>query len=66
MENLPLRGINKYSPAHGDHMARIRANTNHRKTESPYDTEAIAVGRSKCARGAQKVMVCWAGVDRRG
>jgi hypothetical protein len=40
-------------------QTRSRANTN------PYDTKAIAVGRSGCACGAQKVRVCWGGVGRR-
>jgi hypothetical protein len=39
---------------------RTRTNTN------PYDTKAIAVGRSGCACGAQKVGVCWGGVGRCG
>jgi hypothetical protein len=43
-------------------LARTRTRTN----TSPYDTRAIAVGRSGCACGAQKVRVCWAGVDRDG
>ena len=39
---------------------RTRTNTN------PYDTKAIAVGRSGCACGAQKVRVYRGGVGRRG
>jgi hypothetical protein len=39
---------------------RTRTNTN------PFDTKAIAVGRSGCACGAQKVRACWGGVGRRG
>ena len=33
---------------------------------NPYDIKAIAVGRSGCACGVQKVIVCWGGVGRRG
>jgi hypothetical protein len=40
-------------------ISHANANTN------PYDTKAIAVGRSGCACGMQKVRVCWGGVGRR-
>jgi hypothetical protein len=40
-------------------IPRTRTNTN------PDDTKAIAVGRSGCACGAQKVRMCWGGVGRR-
>jgi hypothetical protein len=37
-------------------MQNSNSNSNY---TNPYDTKAIAVGRSGCACGAQKVRVCW-------